>query len=54
VVDVVDDNLTELAENFRLNLSNATNALIATPSASATIIANTGVTDTTAPTVSEL
>jgi methionine-rich copper-binding protein CopC len=52
VVDLVDDNLTELAENFRLNLSNATNALIATPSASATIIANTGVTDTTAPTVS--
>jgi predicted GH43/DUF377 family glycosyl hydrolase len=27
VVDLVDDNLTELAENFRLNLSNATNAL---------------------------
>jgi methionine-rich copper-binding protein CopC len=51
VVDLVDDNLTELAENFRLNLSNATNAVIATPSASATIIANTGVTDTTAPTV---
>ncbi len=49
VVDLVDDNLTELAENFRLNLSNATNAVIATPSASATIIANTGVTDTTAP-----
>jgi methionine-rich copper-binding protein CopC/uncharacterized protein YegP (UPF0339 family) len=51
VVDVVDDQLAELAENFRLNLSNATNALIGTTSASATIFASTGSTDTTAPTV---